>query len=244
MIEKLKDALADLLVSKEQIDLLAKHWALVQAWNERVNLTAITSDRDAAYLHYRDCLELLPFLVKGAVLDIGSGAGFPGIPLAIVSGARVTLMEPRRKRATFLRDVRAQLGLENVEVHEARALDMPFARFENVVTRATFSDAGALKQCGTWVAPGGRLIAMRQDPGACREIPDRAIRSAVGPAARSEADAISGICGASSDKAYGPTPPEARREGFSDRLLDLHIAHREHTYVLLGRNRRLDIWDL
>jgi 16S rRNA (guanine527-N7)-methyltransferase len=165
--DALKTALADLSMGSDArvIGLLGRHWELVSSWNARVNLTSIEDASEVAWLHYRDSLEALQVLVPGAITDLGSGAGYPGIPLAIAEPSRrVTLVEPRRKRASFLETVAARLGLDNVRVLEARSDDSPDELSANVVTRATFSDAHELRACQKWAAPGGRLIAFRSDP--------------------------------------------------------------------------------
>ena len=150
------------LPSPDLIESLWAHWELVKDWNARVNLTSITADADAAWLHYRDSLAGLTLLGEGPVVDMGSGAGFPGIPLAIACpGQRFCLVEPRRKRASFLRVVAARLGLANVTVLTGRSTDSPPEPFTALVTRATFSSPSDLTACLRWVAPGGRLIAYR-----------------------------------------------------------------------------------
>jgi len=157
-------ALADRLADGDAIELLAKHWLLVYQWNERTNLTAISATEEAALLHYRDSLELLQVLVPGDVVDIGSGGGFPGVPIAVACRDRkVTLLEPRRKRCSFLRTVRAELGLTNIDVLEGRVEQLPtdWRGVANAVTRATFSDAARLADCAKWLSPGGRVVAMR-----------------------------------------------------------------------------------
>jgi len=160
----LEKSLCDLEgIKQEHIDLMAQHWQLLKSWNKRTNLTAITSDEEAAWLHYRDSLEALKVLSTGGVLDIGSGGGFPGIPIAIVSGRDVALMEPRRRKASFLETAVARLGLGQVRVLRCKSTDDVSCKFENVMTRATFSDQKDLAACRKWVEPRGRLIAMRAD---------------------------------------------------------------------------------
>ncbi len=150
--------------SDAQYQLFEEHWRLVLAWNQRVNLTSITDDLDAAWLHYADSLAALPHLVPGTVVDLGSGAGYPGVPLAIGAPERsVLLVEPRQKRTTFLDVSATRLDLKNVRTRVGRSEDAPPELFANVVTRATFSDEGDLKHCLRWVQPGGRLIALRAD---------------------------------------------------------------------------------
>ena len=148
--------------SDGQYQLMDQHWELVLAWNQRVNLTAITNAEQAAWMHYADSLAGQSELLPGSVADLGSGAGYPGAPLAIVEPDRhFTLVEPRQKRASFIDVSATRLGLKNMRAHVGRSEDTPVALFPNVVTRATFSDESDLQACLSWVAPGGRLIAYR-----------------------------------------------------------------------------------
>jgi len=146
------------------IDLLIEHWELVKAWNARVNLTSVLDDEEAAYRHYRDSLQGLPLLPAGAIVDFGSGAGFPGIPLAIASPDRTfTLLEPRRKRVSFLEVVAGRLGLRNVRIVLGASGDPPDRDYDGGVTRATFSSADGLQECLAWLVPGAPLIAYRSE---------------------------------------------------------------------------------
>ncbi len=155
-----------------KVALLEQHWELVKAWNARVNLTSILDDATAAERHYADSLAALPVLPPGPIVDIGSGAGFPGLPLAVAEPERpVLLLEPRRKRASFLETAAARLGLTNIQVRTGRHADAPTERFAAAVTRATFSDPKELAACLAWVKPGGLLIAWRSS-----ETGDRAAR--------------------------------------------------------------------
>lgn len=99
----------------------------------------------------------------GPCADIGSGAGFPGIPMAILRpDIQMTLVEPRRKRASFLRSVVAELDLKHVEVLEARASQLIPEQYSTVVTRATFSDPQDLKALRRCCIPGGAVVALRR----------------------------------------------------------------------------------
>ena len=167
ILDALKEALSDLPIADDPraTGLMAAHWELVVAWNERVNLTSIDDELEAAWVHYRDSLEALELLVPGDIVDLGSGAGYPGIPLAIAEPSRrVTLVEPRRKRASFLETAASRLGLSNVTVLETRSETSPRELAANVVTRATFSAVNDLLVCRKWVASGGQLLAYRSEP--------------------------------------------------------------------------------
>ncbi len=163
----LDEALAGLPrpVSADARARMEQHWHLVSTWNARVNLTAISDETQAAWRHYRDSLQALPLLPPGPLVDMGSGAGFPGVPLAIVEPERaVTLVEPRRKRVSFLQVAVARLGLANIRVLEGSHTDPPDANYAAVVTRATFSAEKEILECMEWARPGGLVIAYRSDP--------------------------------------------------------------------------------
>lgn len=167
-LEELARATQDLpaplaAVAREQ---MARHWDLVKAWSTRVNLTAVLDDEEAVYRHYRDSLEALPWLSsKATAIDFGSGAGFPGIPLAIAAPTiAFTLLEPRRKRASFLEVAVARLGLENTRVRCAASSDVPDQRYEIGLTRATFSEPEAIAGCLSWLASGAPLVVFRSQP--------------------------------------------------------------------------------
>ncbi len=156
----LHEAFHDLPQYQVKFNLLQMHWSLLSAWNKRLNLTSITDPEQAAWLHYRDSAEVIPFLKPGTVLDIGSGGGFPGVVIAALSSQDTTLLEPRAKRVSFLRTVRAKLGLRNLHIQQGRSTDQPTAQFENAITRATFSSEGDLQACLLW---SRRLIALRAE---------------------------------------------------------------------------------
>lgn len=158
------EAMADLPepVSPAALEGMARHWAFVSDWNQRVNLTAIHDPITAAWLHYRDALEAGPWVTEGLTLDVGSGGGFPGIPLALMRpNCRFLLMEPRHKRAALLSQAATHLQLRSVSVHHGRLADAPTAVCDQVVTRATFSALSDMAPAAAWLRPGGRLIAYR-----------------------------------------------------------------------------------
>lgn len=143
-------------VSEEQASVLEKHYELLRRWNEVVNLTAIDSVEGAVERHYCEALLLaarLPAEVK-SVADIGSGAGFPGYPVAVVRPeCSVALIEADQRKAVFLRE--ASRGMPNVRVLARRAEDVSES-FEWVISRAV-SYAELSK--GGWKL-GGRLALL------------------------------------------------------------------------------------
>ena len=142
---------------------LLDYLALLQKWNKVYNLTAVREAPRMVSQHLLDCLAVAPHVGATAILDVGSGAGLPGIPLALVlPDSRVTLLEANHKKAAFLKQAQIELNLGNVEVVCERVEAWrPGRRYEIVVSRA-FSDlAEFVKLAGRHVAPGGRLAAMK-----------------------------------------------------------------------------------
>jgi 16S rRNA (guanine527-N7)-methyltransferase len=143
---------------------LEQHLQLIAKWNRVHNLTAVRETEQMVVLHLLDSLAVLPYLKRArTVLDVGSGPGLPGIPIAIALAAtQVTLLDSSHKKCAFLRQAKTELDLANVEVvcdrvENWRAQD----RFDAVVSRA-FSDlADFVTQAQHLVAPGGQLIAMK-----------------------------------------------------------------------------------
>ena len=131
--------------------------------NAQFNLTAIRDRPGMLRKHILDSLTLQPYLRGERIADIGTGAGFPGLPLAIVNSARrFTLVEGTGKKARFVEQTSERLGLRNVQVAQVRAESYrPFELFDTVVARALSSLADFAAYAGHLCAPGGRLLAMK-----------------------------------------------------------------------------------
>jgi 16S rRNA (guanine527-N7)-methyltransferase len=132
-------------------------------WNGRFNLTAITELADIVDKHLLDSLAVLPKLRGLRIADIGSGAGFPGLPLAIANpGRRYTLIESTGKKAGFLHHAVDKLALSNVEVFYGRAETLkPRPAFDGAISRALGSIAEFVRVAGQLLAREGRLYAMK-----------------------------------------------------------------------------------
>ncbi len=146
---------------------LTRYLALLLRWNATYNLTAIRDPREMVTKHLLDSLAMAPFVASVSTLaDLGTGAGLPGIPLAIaLPGLRVTLVESNGKKARFMREAVRTLGLGNAEVAESRieALNRPNA-FMAITARALATLPQILSLGGHLLAADGVLLAMK---GAC-----------------------------------------------------------------------------
>lgn len=146
------------------LDRAIAHLHLIAKWNRVHNLTAVREPEQMVVVHLLDSLSLLPHLGEARTLiDVGSGAGFPGIPVAIARpDLQVTLLDSSHKKGTFLEQARTELGIANVRVVCERVEQFrPEAGFDVVVSRA-FADLGDfVSQAQHLVTPGGRLLAMK-----------------------------------------------------------------------------------
>lgn len=142
---------------------LLDYLALLQKWNRTYNLTAVREAPRMVSHHLLDCLAIVPHVSASAVLDVGSGAGLPGIPIALAAThVRVTLLESSHKKAAFLQQAKTELKLDNVTVVCDRAETWQPARsFEMVISRAFSELAEFVAAAGRHVAAGGLLAAMK-----------------------------------------------------------------------------------
>lgn len=146
---------------------LDHYLALLRKWNRAQNLTAITDPAAMAAGHVLDSLAGLPWLDGGSVLDMGSGAGLPGIPLAVADPGRAyTLLDSRRKRIQFLLYATRALGLDNVSVVEARIEKYrPEGNFGTLTARAFAALPVLVGASTSFINAGARLVVwQRNDP--------------------------------------------------------------------------------
>ncbi|CAK0779815.1 16S rRNA m(7)G527 methyltransferase [Gammaproteobacteria bacterium] len=151
------------LVGQQSEQCLA-YLALLSHWNRRYNLTAITEPLAMVDGHLLDSLSIRPYLVGQRYLDLGSGAGLPGVPLAIAEpGRHFVLLDGSLKKARFLRQVRMELGLDNIEVVAQRAeAYQPADRFDGITVRAVGALADLLACSAHLIArPGGQWLLMK-----------------------------------------------------------------------------------
>jgi len=136
---------------------------LLHKWNRAYNLTAIRDEKQAIALQLLDSLSILPFIAEGPLLDIGSGGGLPGIPIAICRPEQpVTLLDSNGKKTRFLNQARLELGLDNVQVvHERIERWRPGTPPGTITSRAFASLAQILDWCRHLLMPETRLVAMK-----------------------------------------------------------------------------------
>jgi len=136
---------------------------LLHKWNRAYNLTAIRDEKQAIALQLLDSLSILPFIAEGPLLDIGSGGGLPGIPIAICRPEQpVTLLDSNGKKTRFLNQARLELGLDNVQVvHERIERWRPGTPPGIITSRAFASLAQILDWCRHLLTPETRLVAMK-----------------------------------------------------------------------------------
>jgi 16S rRNA (guanine527-N7)-methyltransferase len=162
-------------VSRETQEKLLAYMALLQKWNKVYNLTAVREPSEMVTLHLLDSLSVLPFIKARNLLDVGSGGGLPGIVVAIVKpDLQVTTIDTVQKKAIFMRQVKGELGLENLDVVHARVESyQPKQKFEVIISRAFSELALFLKLTKHLLAENGSWLAMKgQVPHAELEILD------------------------------------------------------------------------
>jgi 16S rRNA (guanine527-N7)-methyltransferase len=151
------------------VEQFIKYKDVLKDWNNRINLTAIEEDRDIMVKHFIDSLSILPYIKneKAHIIDVGTGAGFPGIPIKIVlNSVNVTLLDSLEKRIKFLNEVIIQLGLDDIRAVHGRAehfgANVQFReKFDVAVARAVASLPVLLEYCLPFVKVGGIFIAMK-----------------------------------------------------------------------------------
>ena len=150
-------------VSPEQQEKLLAYLDLLYKWNRVYSLTALKEEDQAVSHHLLDSLSILPFVPTGNLLDVGSGGGTPGIPLAIARPElAVTLLDSNTKKAAFLRQAAIELGLNNIAVHSGRVEQYhPDTGFAAITSRAFAELADFVSLSKHLLAPGGRWLAMK-----------------------------------------------------------------------------------
>ncbi len=150
-------------VKPEQQQKLLDYLAALQKWNKAFNLTAVRDPQEMLTHHLMDCLAIAPYFAEGSLLDVGTGAGFPGIVLAIIYPEKaITLVDCNSKKVRFLRQVVHELGLTCVQpVHgRVEAVD-PKEKFQIITSRAFASLQDMVKLTAHLLADEGKYLAMK-----------------------------------------------------------------------------------
>jgi len=149
--------------SSEQRDMLLAYLQLLMTWNKAYNLTAIRDPGEMIRLHLLDSLAVLPHISGKRLIDVGTGAGLPGIPLAIMCPERdFTLLDSNGKKTRFLFQARCDLGLSNLkEINSRVESHRPEVPYDAVLSRAFTSVADMVNKCSHLLSPEGLFLAMK-----------------------------------------------------------------------------------
>ena len=147
-------------MTDDKFDLLLDE---LERWNRNVNLTAVRDREQMRTLHIADSLAVRPLLQGSEILDVGTGPGFPGLPLAIVEpDRRFTLLDSNNRKIMFVQHAAGLLGLDNVTAVRARSEDYaPGRRFDTVIARAVASLPKLVEMAGHHVGEDGVFIALK-----------------------------------------------------------------------------------
>ncbi len=147
----------------EVIEKFSQYLGLLQRWNDVFNLTAIRDPDEMVWLHILDSLSINPFLHAARIIDVGTGAGLPGIPLAIVNPEKkFVLLDSNGKKTRFLTQAKMELSLKNIEVIQSRCeIFKPELKFDSIVSRAFSSIAVMLESTQHLLNARGQFVAMK-----------------------------------------------------------------------------------
>ncbi|MGI6623287.1 MAG: 16S rRNA (guanine(527)-N(7))-methyltransferase RsmG [Clostridiaceae bacterium] len=159
----------DIQISNKQADKFSLYADLLVQWNEKINLTAITDEEGIVIKHFLDSLSIIPYIPGDTknLIDVGTGAGFPGIPIKIINDRiKVTLLDSLEKRIKYLNEVINRLELKDVYTVHGRAEDFGVDKkyreqFDAAAARAVASLPVLLEYCLPFVKTGGLFIAMK-----------------------------------------------------------------------------------
>lgn len=160
----------NLQFDEEKYQKFMKYKELIQEWNKKINLTAIDEDEEIMKKHFIDSMKVCKFdkvTLFGKILDVGTGGGFPGIPLKIVNpNSKITLLDSLNKRIKFLNEVIKELNLKDIDAIHGRAEDFATQaeyreQFDGVVSRAVANMAVLSEFCLPYVKVGGYFVALK-----------------------------------------------------------------------------------
>lgn len=157
-----------IILQQEQLESFDKYKKILIEWNEKINLTAIIEENDIINKHFIDSLTVIKYIKKSDnIIDVGTGAGFPGIPINILNfGNNILLMDSLNKRINFLKEVIGQLNLKNIEVIHSRAEELGInikhrEKYDIAISRAVAPMNILVEYMMPFVKIGGKCICMK-----------------------------------------------------------------------------------
>lgn len=151
-----------LSLTQSQLDKLIAYVGLLDKWNKVYNLTSVRDPQQMISRHIVDSLAILPYMAGATLLDVGTGAGLPGIPLAIVRPKLVvTLLDSNSKKTRFLQQVKAELALDNITVVHARIEQAKLPKFAMITARAFAKIDQIIDLAGRHCDDAGSLLLMK-----------------------------------------------------------------------------------
>lgn len=155
-------AAMDLTLSESQVDQLMTYLGLLLKWNKAYNLTAVRDASEMVSRHLVDSLSVLPYVKGPRLIDVGSGPGLPGIPLAICRpDLQITTLDSNGKKTRFQNQVKVELGLQNLTVINGRAEQQEIEPFDEVISRAFASMQDMIKWTQQLCRAEGVFLAMK-----------------------------------------------------------------------------------
>lgn len=160
-----------LSLTDKQLIQFEEYKKLLVEWNEKINLTAITEDYEVIMKHFIDCLEIVKYIGEGSnIIDVGTGAGFPGIVIAIyfAGNVNITLLDALNKRLLFLKEVIDKLELQNINIVHGRAEEIAQKEeyresYDTVVSRAVANLSVLLEYDTPYIKVNGKCLFMKGD---------------------------------------------------------------------------------
>ena len=152
----------DLSITSQQIDLLIDYVEMLNKWNKAYNLTAVRDPSEMLIKHIMDSLVVSPYLVGNTFIDVGTGPGLPGIPLAIINpDKQFDLVDSLGKRIRFLKQVQFELKLTNIQPIQSRIEEYDEKKFDGVISRAFASLQDMLTWCKHLPNQQGSFYALK-----------------------------------------------------------------------------------
>ena len=155
----------NLKINPEEINLLEQYAELVLKWNSTRNLVSRNTNKEQINEHIFDCACITPLLDENKILDVGTGAGLPGIVIGILESKKeLTLLEPNQKKVSFLTHVQAELGLTNLKIEKERVENLKTIKDKIIVTRAVMEPAKLLTSLPKSKQEKLKIIMMVSEP--------------------------------------------------------------------------------